>query len=199
MFPGRSVESGALLAIYDKRVAVEEMHVAQKQVQVIESELQRSRVQAFEDPSARSAIALLRNRLEQEKIRLRIARLRVDQLEVLAPVNGTLMFDDPHEWRGRSVQVGQRLMMIVDPKKTKLRISLPDTDNIDFDDEKPVKVILDSDPRWSRAARLQFISNHSQVDARGTPSFLAEASWIDIQADAKVGLQGTALKAKWPK
>ncbi len=193
VLPGRSVECGELLAIYDKRVATEEMKVAQEQVQIVESDLQRSRVQAFDDPSARSAIALLENRLEQERIRLQIAQHRVNQLEVRAPVSGTLMFNDPHEWRGRPVQIGQRLMMIVDPAATKLRIWLPDTDNIDFDQDRPLAVILDSDPRSSRSARLRFLANHSQVGKDGVTYFRAEADWVNAGPNMKTGLQGTAI------
>lgn len=191
--PGRPVEQGDLLVVYDKRVPTEEMKVAREQVRIIESELQRTRVQAFDRPSARTAIALLRNRLEQEKIRLRIAQLHVDQLEILAPVSGTPMLDDPHEWRGRPVQIGQRLMMIVDPASTKLYIRLPDSDNIDFDLTKPVSVVLDSDPRSSRSAKLRYVSNHSRIGKDSMPHFRAEAEWVNREPDVKLGLQGTAV------
>jgi hypothetical protein len=193
VLPGREVAAGDLLAVYDKRVALEEIKVAQEQVQIIRSDLQRARVQAFDDPQARAEIALLENRLEQERIRLGIAQHRVDQLEVRAPIAGTLMFDDPHEWRGRPVQVGQRLMMIVDPQRTKLRIWLPEHDNIDFDSRRPLTVILASDPRSSRPAALRFLANHSQVNGAGVVSFRAEAEWLEPQPDAKLGLQGTAV------
>ncbi len=193
VLPGRTVRRGEALAVYDKRVATEELKVAEEQVQIIESNLQRSRVQSFDDPSARSAIALLESRLEQERIRLRIAQHRVDQLDVVAPVGGTLMFDDPHQWRGRPVQVGQRLMMIVDPAKTKLRIWLPDGDNIKFDWGRKLAVILDSDPLVSRRAALRFVSNHSQISSDGAPRFRAEADWVTAGSDVKTGLQGTVI------
>jgi hypothetical protein len=191
--PGRSVRAGELLAVYDRRVAVEELKVAAQQVQIIESDLQRSRVQAFDDPSARSAIGLLENRLEQERIRLRLAQHRVDQLEVRAPVGGTLMFSDPHEWRGRPVQVGERMMMIVDPQSTKLRIWLPEHDNISFDPDRPLNVLLHSDPRAGRRAALRLVDNHSQIGIDHRASFRAEAEWLGSQPDLKMGLQGTAV------
>ncbi len=193
VWPGRAVEAGELLAVYDQRVAREEIKVVEQQVQIIESDLQRARVQAFDDPVARAQIALLENRLEQERTRLRIAQHRVSQLEVRAPVRGTLMFDDPHEWRGRPVQVGQRLMMIVDPARTKVRIWLPEHDNIAFDRDRPLAVILDSDPDTSRTAALRFLANHSQVNRDGVPCFRAEADWSEAEPEMKLGLQGTAV------
>ncbi len=193
VLPGRTAKKGDLLAVYDKRVAIEEMEVAGEQMKIVASDLRRSRVQAFDDPSARAAIALLENRLEQEKIRLQAAVHRVDRLEVRAPIQGTLMFDNPHEWRGRPVQVGQRLMMIVDPSNTKLRIWLPDSDNIDFDRDMALTVILDHDPRSSRPARLRFLASHSQIGRNGKPCFRAEADWVNPETRVKMGLQGTVV------
>ena len=193
VLPGRQVAAGELLAVYDQRVALEELKVARQQVQIIESDLQRARVQAFDDPVARAQIALLENRLEQEQTRLRIAEYRADRLEVRAPVAGTLMLDDPQEWRGRPVQVGERLMMIVDPRKTKVRIWLPEHDNIAFDRERPLTIVLDSDPRRSRSAALHFLANHSQVNRAGQAGFRAEADWAEAAPDVKLGLQGSAV------
>ena len=84
-------------------------------------------------------------------------------------------------------------MMIVDPSKTKVRVSLPDGDNIAFDHERPVKVILDSDPGSSRLAKLRYLANHSQLDKKGQPAFNAEAQWLAPASDTKMGLQGTAV------
>ncbi len=193
VLPGRRIAEGTLLATYDQRIAREELKVARQQVQIIESDLERARVQAFDNDDARAQIALLENRLQQERVRLRLAQLRVDQLEVRAPVPGTLMLDDPHEWAGRPVQVGERLMLIVDPAQTKLRIWLPEDDNVAFDPHRPVRVILASDPRQSRSARLRFVSSHSETTADGHAAFRAEAEWTAAQPDLRMGLQGTAV------
>lgn len=193
VLPGRSVTTGTRLASYDKRVALEELKVAQQQVQIIESDLQRARVQAFDRPGARAEITLLENRLAQEQTRLRIAEHRAGQLEITAPTAGTVMFADPNEWRGRPVQVGERLMLIVDPQQTKVRIWLPEHDNIAFDTQRPVSVLLDSDPGTSRPAKLEFLANHSQDSPAGVPSFRAEAAWERADPDLKVGLQGAAV------
>lgn len=203
VLPGRPVQAGERLAVYDQRVAVEELKVAQQQVQIIESDLQRARVQAFDRPAARAEIALLENRLEQERTRLRIAEYRAARLEVKAPVAGVVQLDDPHAWRGRPVQVGERLMTIVDPEQSKVRIWLPEHDNVPLDPRRPLTIILDSDPRATRTARLLFLSNHSQVAPDGRARFRAEAEWLPPAPDEsereapasalKMGLQGTAV------
>lgn len=193
VLPGRAVEAGELLATYDREVALEELKVAEQQVQIVESDLQRARVQALSSPAARAEIALLENRLEQEKTRLRISQHRAAQLEVRAPVAGTVLVDDPHEWRGRPVQVGQRLMLLVDPRRTMLRIELPEHDNIDFDMARVVTVVLDADPRTIYTAKLQYVAIHSQNGRDGRPCFRAEAEWEHNAVAPRVGLQGSAV------
>lgn len=193
VLPGRQVAAGELLAVYDKRVALEELKVAEQQVLIIDSDLQRARVQAFQDADARAQIALLENRLAQEQTRLRLARERAARLQIRAPQAGTLMFDDPHTWRGRPVQVGERIMMIVDPQRTKLRIWLPESDKIEFGRERPVHVVLDCAPQASRRATLRFLANHYELNRDGQPCFRAEADWADAAATARMGLQGTAV------
>lgn len=193
VLPGRSVQAGELIAIYDKRVALEELNIARQQVQVIESDLQRARVQALDEPINRAEVALLENRLQQERTRLRLAQYRVDRLEIRAPESGVVALDDPESWRGRPVQVGQQIMQIVNPDQTKLRIWLPERDNIPFDANRPLTVVLDATPQHTHAARLRFLSNHSEIRSDGTACFRAEAEWPHTPAAAKLGLRGAAV------
>jgi multidrug resistance efflux pump len=191
--PGRRVAEGELLAVYDKRVALEELRVAQQQVQIVESDLQRARVQAFDNPDARAQITLLDNRLAQERVRLRLAQQRAEKLEIRAPHAGTVMLDDAEQWRGRPVQVGERLLMLVDPQQTKLRIWLPEHDNIAFDRAQPLKIILDAAPHQQHHATLTYLANHSELNRQALPRFRAEATWADGQPAVKLGLQGSAV------
>jgi hypothetical protein len=103
------------------------------------------------------------------------------------------MFSDPHAWRGRPVQVGERILQIVDPEQTKVRIWLPGDDKIAFDRSRSLRVILAADPRRSRSADLEFVANHSELSPQQIPSFRAEAEWQGPQAGLQLGLEGSAV------
>lgn len=193
VLPGRRVAAGDLLAVYDKQVATEELRVAEQQVQVLESDLQRARVQAFDDPTARAQIALLENQLAQERTRLRMAQQRFARLEIRAPNAGVTLFADPHAWQGRPVRVGERILSLVDPQHTKVRVWLPEHDNVTFDPHRPATIVLDADPRTTRQATLTFVANHSETTRGGVTAFRAEADWATPPADLKLGLQGSAV------
>ena len=191
--PGMRVENGHVLFHYDKRVPLQTHRIVQQQVEILESQLARARLWAFRDEEARSQIPILQHRLEQERARLRLAGHDVAQLEVKAAVAGVVMIDDPNEWRGRPVAIGERVMRLVDPGKTKLRIWVPENDNIDFNWNTSVKVFLNVRPERGLEARLCYVSRHVTVSPQRVPSFIAEAEWSQAISEMRIGLKGTAI------
>ena len=191
--PGMRVESGHVLFLYDKRVPLQTHKIAEQQVGIRKSQLARAQLQAFRDEDARSQIPILQNRLEQERARLKLAEHDVAQLEVKATIAGVVMLDDPNEWRGRPVAIGQRVMMLVDPKKTKLRIWVPESDNVDFNWDTSVKVFLNVRPERGFQAGLSYVSRHVAISPQRVPSFVAEAEWPQASSEMRIGLKGTAI------
>lgn len=190
--PGQKVKAGDLLFVYDKRVAAEEFKVALQQVQIMESSVNRANLQAFQHENARNEMDILRFKLEQEKIRLALASDQVSKLEVRADSEGLVVIDDPHEWRGRPVSIGEKIMMVVFPFNTKLKIWIPEQDNVAFDRSVPMRVLLNAFPESAREARLTFLAPAARPGPQGVQSILAEAQWVATDPDMRIGLQGTA-------
>ncbi len=190
--PGALVQEGDLLFKYDRRVSDEELNVARQQVRIIESNLTRVRNQAFTNPNVRAEIALLELELEQERARLRLAEYNDAMMEVRADTSGRVVIDDPNEWRGKPVEVGQRVMMLVNPHSTQARIWLPVDDNIHFDESKPVKINLNAFPEHTFLADLAYVADNVSMNQSNTPSIVAEADWLGEPEGLKLGLQGSA-------
>jgi hypothetical protein len=131
--------------------------------------------------------------LQKEKIRLQLAKSEAEKLYVKAPIDGVIMLDNPEEWRGHPVKIGERILMISNPDQTKIRMWIPESDNIPFEEKQPVKVFLNISPNTSYTTRLIFISSYSEITAQGIPSFVAEAEWEKQPANVKLGLKGTAI------
>ncbi len=191
--PGCAVAKGDPLFAYDKRVPLEERNIARQQVEIIRSGLERAQVQAFSDAKARSESALLALRLKQEEIRLRLAEHNVSRLEVTADHDGVVVIDDPNAWRGRPVVVGQRVLMIVEPEKTKLRIWLPEDDNVRFNRERPAMALLNAMPDAGVPATLVYVAREVAADPKGEPRIMAEAEWETVPPGLKMGQQGVAV------
>ncbi len=190
--PGERVEPGAPLFAYDRRGPEDDLAVAREQVRVKQAELRTSWHRALEEDAVRERIPGLEFELAMEKVRLRLAEATAAELEVRAPIAGTVMIDKPHEWRGRPVQIGQKVMTLVHPGRSKVRLWIPEGDNVAFDRTQPITVVLDAVP-GARKARLNFVAIHSSVSPRGVPGFFAEAEWLQPQPGLKLGLRGTAI------
>lgn len=191
--PGQGVDQGDLLFVYDKRVPLQELKVAKKQVDIAESQLRRVMTQGVRDPKALNETAVWQLELEKEKIKLELAEFQASQLEVKANVTGITSFDNPDDWRGKPVQIGERVMLITNPEETKVTIWLAEEDSIDIDMEREIKVFLDVDPGTTYRAKLAYVAEYSEISEKGVPSFNAEADWIDVPKNARIGVKGTAI------
>jgi multidrug resistance efflux pump len=191
--PGDKVKKGDLLFTYEDRILMQELKVAQKQVEIIRAQYERMRLRAFQDNMAMEEVRSLKYRLEQEEIRLKLAEANAGYLEVRAPIDGICMLDDPENWQGRPVQVGERVVQLFQPQKGKVRLFLPENDYIQFDWNRPVKVILIADPGSKRDAWLSYVSPQASKNHNGGASFVAEAHLANQHAGIRIGSKGSAI------
>ncbi|SCA63879.1 Uncharacterized protein SCG7086_BH_00070 [Chlamydiales bacterium SCGC AG-110-P3] len=191
--PGQGVIYGDILFEYDKRVPIQELKIARKQVLIIESELNREMTQGVADNESLADFAVLQLRLQKEELALELVEYRADQLTITAPVDGVVMLDNPDDWRGKPVRVGERVLIISDPKNTKIKIWIAEDDNVILDPDQPVKVFLNINPETSREARLNHVASFTSLSEQQVPGFEAEAHWIEKQHDIKMGLKGNAV------
>ncbi len=191
--PGERVRQGDLLLVYDKRVVREEVKIQQQQVEIIQANLARARAEAFTDASARSRLQDLQARLAQEQVRLRLAMLQAAKLEVRAAEEGVIVLPDPHSWRGRAVRLGDRIMTIVDPGKTMVRVWVPEKDNITFAKDQPASIMLNVRPLDRLQGHISYIAPEVRPSPSGIPGFVVEMEWVGAPPDLKLGLKGTTI------
>jgi len=191
--PGQEVKQEEPLFEYDKNVPLQELKIAEKQVEITSSELNRAINLGHEDPEARSEVAILHHKLKRDQVALDLARYHASLLTVTSPIEGVVVMSNPDEWRGRSVVVGEKVMEVTDPKNTKVRIWIPESDNVWINPEEEVKVILNVRPSSGLKARLLYVANVSEINEQDVASFEAEAEWVDPPENLRLGLKGTAL------
>jgi hypothetical protein len=104
-----------------------------------------------------------------------------------------VVLEDPEHWRSQPVQIGERLLLLVDPERSKVVLQVPQADNVGFEVGQEVTVILRADARSSRLARLEYVAPQGFANPGGEPTFRAEARWVDQQAPPRLGLTGVAV------
>lgn len=191
--PGQQVAKGMPLIEYDKKVPFQELKAAQKQVEMIQTELNRSRTLGLKDDKALLELSLLSLKLDREKINLDLLQYNAGLLSVKSPEDGVVMIDDPDDWRGKPVKVGEKILTVSDPNQSKIRIWIPEHDNVLLDPEKQIKIFLNVIPEQSFEAKLDYVANESTISEKHVPSFIAEANWIGEAPDVHLGVKGTAI------
>lgn len=191
--PGQAVVKDDILVEYDKRVPLRNLRVAQKEVEILQAEENRARTLGLEDKKSLTELGILSLKLEKEKVNLSLAKWQASQLTLKAPIDGIVMLDNPDNWRGKPVQVGEKILSINNPQNTKIRIWIPEDDNVILDMDKPIKIFLNIRPEESIEAKLVYIANESTLSDQYLPSFVAEANWIEQPKDINIGLKGTSI------
>lgn len=190
---GQSVKKGEILYEYDTRIPLQELKVAQKQVEIIQSELNKTIASGVNEERSLLELATLNIKLQKGVLDLEYAKSRARDLLGKSPKDGVASVDNPDDWRGKPVKVGEKILVISDPTQTKLKIWIPENDNIALDNSKPIKVFLNTEPEKSYSAKLIFISQETMVTENYIHSFIAEAEWEDPQPQVKLGVKGSAI------
>lgn len=191
--PGQQVTPGTPLVKYDGREAFRTLKIAQEEYKVAEEELRRAKILAFKDEESLNEIAILESQFKREEANLALARYRVSQLVIKSPVAGTAMFENPDEWRGKPVKIGDKILMIINPNQTKIRVWIPEKEMIPLNLARPIKIFLNNTPTVNRLAKLIFISEASTLSDKKVVSFMAEADWMEEEKTITPGLKGSSL------
>lgn len=191
--PGQNIQTGDLLFEYDRRVPEEEYRTVQKQMEVAREELNRSMTLGLSDPKSLAEVQILKLKLQKEEIAYELAQKQKQKLDVEAEIPGIVVMDDPDEWRGRPVKVGEKVLSISDPAHTKIKLWVPESDNISIDSQIPLQITLNVTPDRNYKAKLSYIAFESQIGQGEVPAFQGEAEWDQPHEGVKLGLRGTAI------
>lgn len=191
--PGEHVDEGTVLFKYDDRLFSQELKIAKNEYHVAESSLNRALALGLHDQASLNEVAILKLKMQKQKIELELAQDNFEKVNVTSPTSGSVIINDIDQWAGKPVQIGEKIMEIADLSQTKLKIWIPENDNIQFNYDIPVQVVLNVSPEIKREANLSYIGNEIVVNEQQVPSFIAEANWKSVKGDERPGLKGTAV------
>jgi len=191
--PGQHVNHGDLLYEYDPRVPIQELKVAEKQVLMTKAEVNRVTASSLEEHQQLADLATLNIKLQKAQLDLAFAQNNFKELTGKAPISGVALIDNPDEWQGKPVKLGEKIMLIADPNQTKVRMWIPENDNIQIDKSIPVRVYLNPNPETNYYVKLNFISHEANLTEKHVSSFEAEGDWVGNHEGARLGVKGSAV------
>lgn len=194
--PNAAVEAGQPLFRLDDTELRGKYEVALRQLEVAKVELLGAQQKAFgADRSAdrnRTDAAVLERRIDLRQAEAASFRELLGRTQVLAPRAGIAVMGDPEEWNGRPVKLGERVMTIATPTRTRLQIWIPVDDAIDLEPGAPVRLFLNVDPLRPVEGHLVQTSYDSELSPLNVLSYRVRAEFDAGSAGLRLGLKGTA-------
>ncbi len=193
--PNQTVEKGQLLAALDVRDLEGRLESARQALAVAEAELRQNQQQALVDDRSKATLALAQGKRAQAASDMDFYAKAMARAQLRAERAGIVLFDDPADWIGKPVALGERIMMVADPVDVELEIHLPVGDAIALPEHAPVRLFLNTAPADPLPATLLRVGYRAAPTAEGAMAYRVRARLDDAGVQAvqpRVGLKGTA-------
>lgn len=195
--PNQEVRQGQPLFGFDEALIQTKLEVARQTLATAETEYRQTMQQALLDPKSKAQLAVLTGKIEEKRAEVAFAADQLSRARVLAPRDGIALFDDPSEWIGRPVAVGERIMRIATPGDVEVEAWVPLADAIPLQDTAAVSLYLNASPLDPVQANLRYLAHDAVQRPDGSYAYRLRATLAEPTAH-RVGLKGNAkLRGRW--
>ena len=190
--PNQKVAEGDLLFELDRTTLTGKLEVAKKALSTAQAELDQATQQAFFDPKAKGSLAVIRARIEERNAEAAQLEDLMARSQVKAPRAGVAVLDDPAEWQGRPVNVGEKVLAVASPNDVEVEAWLAPADVIALEMGDPVSLFLNAEPLSPVSAKLLYVTYEAIPQPDGTLGHRVRAELAKGEAGPRLGLKGTA-------
>ncbi|WP_300002958.1 HlyD family efflux transporter periplasmic adaptor subunit [uncultured Cedecea sp.] len=190
--PNQAVLRGDVLVSLDARELLNQRENARQQLASAEAQYRQAQQMALSDADAKAQLAVLASRRQQTLSEMTFIESQLDRMALKSPRDGIVIFDNANDLLGRSVSVGERIMMVADPSDTRLEIQLPAGDAIALENGAEVRLFLNVAPNSPQDAVLTQIGYRATPDAENVMAYRLLAEFNQPESVVRVGLKGTA-------
>jgi Membrane-fusion protein len=190
--PNQEVAAGEPVARLDTREWESRLQSSRQEFAVADAQFRQAQQQMLFDERGKAGLAALKGRLEQARADVAYIEDNLGRMLITAPRAGIAIYDDPSDWIGRPVALGERIMLIADPAEAELEILLPIADAIRLESGSKVRLFLNSEPGAPLAATLERIGYRAGPSPDGVMAYRLKAAFDGHDPRIRVGLKGTA-------
>ncbi|QHQ20711.1 HlyD family efflux transporter periplasmic adaptor subunit [Pectobacterium brasiliense] len=190
--PNQTVSANQPLVRLDVRELENRLESARQAFATADAQYRQAQQQALFDANSKASLAVLQSRREQAQSEMDFLQRQQERMQLASPRDGVAIFDDSSDWIGRSVAVGERIMMIADPHDVELEIQLPAADAIALENGADVRLFLNVAPNSAQEARLEQIGYRAAPTPDNVMAYRLRARFTQDDPQLRVGLKGTA-------
>ncbi|MBF0110467.1 MAG: HlyD family efflux transporter periplasmic adaptor subunit [Magnetococcales bacterium] len=190
--PHDVVKKGDPLFALDDTELHHRLQLAREELALAQAQLRKVGQLAFAEKERLAEIATNKNLVREASAKVDFAAERLHRSQVQAAVDGVVVFSDPHDWLGRPVRLGERVLEIASPERVEMTIDLPVAEAMPFIMGGEVRLFLDIDPLHPVTGRLRFAAYEAIPNPEGRLVYLLKARLDPEVPLPRLGLKGTA-------
>ncbi|MEY4710582.1 MAG: hypothetical protein RIS88_32 [Pseudomonadota bacterium] len=195
--PNQQVRKGQPLFSFDLALIGNRLEVARQALATAEAEYRQAAQQALSDVKSKSMLAGLVGRIEEKRAEALYLQDQLARAQVVAPRDGVALFDDPSEWIGRPVTVGERILRVAALDDIEVEAWLGVADAIPLPADAGVSLHLNADPLSPVKARLRYLAHDAVERPDGSYAYRLRATLTEPTAH-RVGLKGSVrVSGQW--
>ncbi|MBF0166974.1 MAG: HlyD family efflux transporter periplasmic adaptor subunit [Alphaproteobacteria bacterium] len=190
--PYDAVTADQPLVRFDSTQARGRLQLARNSERVAAADLLKTRQRAFSDADASASLSQTAAQLDLHRSEAAFAQELLDRTQIKAERSGIVLFNDPQEWTGKPVTVGERIMTLADPAQVMLQISLPADDAFLLKPGAEVAFYLNIEPLRQIDAALTHVAYEAKMAPEGFLAYRMTADFAKGEALPRIGLKGIA-------
>lgn len=190
--PNQIVVAGQQLLSLDAKKLDNRLSVIQNELDVARAEHRQAVQTALRNPRDTARITILKGRMEQRAADLVYIQQQLERVKILASRDGVAVFTDANDWIGRPVAIGERIMMLADPKQVELEINLPVADAITLQPGATIELFPTANPDHTFQARLRYVSYRADLTPEGVLAYRLKADFSQQEPPPGLGVRGSA-------
>lgn len=195
--PNQVVKKDQPLFGFDEALIQSRVEVAQQALATAETDYRQTSQLALTDAKSKGQLALLMGKIEEKRAEVAYLAEQLQRARVLAPQDGVVLMDDPSDWIGRPVVVGERILRVAREDDVEVEAWLPLADAIALPPEASVQLYLNASPLSPVQARVRYLSHDAVQRPEGHQAYRLRAVLAEPTAH-RVGLKGTAkVQGHW--
>jgi len=190
--PNDPVAEGQILVEMDTTTLAGKLDVARQRLATAEAEYRQAAQAMVFDAKAKVQVAILSARAEENAAEVRLLESQFARVQIKAPKAGTAIIDDPSEWIGKPVTVGEKIMAVADEGDTEVEAWLSPADVGEVRPDARLTLFLNTHPLSPLTAIVRTVAYEASARPDATLAHRVRATLADGEAKPRLGLKGTA-------
>lgn len=189
--PNQQVAADQILFSFDELVIQSKIKVASQALATAKTDYRQTSQLALFESKSKTQLGLVVGKVEERRAEIEALQEQLSRASVAAPKAGVILMDDPSEWIGKPVAIGERILRIASLDDMEVEAWVPLADAINLKPGDSVTLYLSASPLSPVAASVRYMSHDAVQRADGNFAYRIRAK-LDQPTQHRVGLKGTA-------